>query len=85
MVPVEIEGTKGVKYVGVAVDDPYPPTHGWFYAIKGKEPQTCRELLAREVIIDGDIYPDCKVDFMDLSIFAGQWLSCNDPNTDNCP
>jgi len=33
----------------------------------------------------GDFNRDCKVDFKDLAMMTEQWLSCIDPNEDNCP
>lgn len=32
----------------------------------------------------GDINKDCKVDWQDFAIFAGDWLGCTDPEDPNC-
>ncbi len=32
----------------------------------------------------GDINRDCKVDWQDFAIFAGDWLGCTDPANPNC-
>ncbi|HBG26440.1 MAG: hypothetical protein A2Y10_10000 [Planctomycetes bacterium GWF2_41_51] len=33
----------------------------------------------------GDFNRDCKIDFKDLDMMTEQWLSCIDPNENNCP
>jgi hypothetical protein len=33
----------------------------------------------------GDLNGDCKVNYKDLDLISEQWLSCYDPNENNCP
>lgn len=46
------------------------------------EPLVCGD--AGTVYLPGDLYPDCKVDFMDLAVFAQNWLDCTDPAEEAC-
>ena len=46
----------------------------------------CNEVKEAGLRLDADIYGDgdCYVDFYDFSIFAQQWLYCNNPQDANC-
>jgi len=46
----------------------------------------CNEVKEAGFRLDADIYGDgdCYVDFYDFSIFAQQWLYCNNPQDANC-
>jgi uncharacterized repeat protein (TIGR03803 family) len=46
----------------------------------------CNEVKAAGFRLEADIHGDgdCNVDFHDFSIFASQWLSCNNPQDANC-
>jgi len=50
---------------------------------------TCADVIADGLLIDGDISgpegsPDCRVDLYDFAVFAGEWLSCNNPSDIDC-
>ncbi|MFA5293613.1 MAG: hypothetical protein WC496_11330 [Phycisphaerae bacterium] len=45
----------------------------------------CNEVYRYGFEYAGDFNKDCKVDYKDLDILSQQWLSCIDPNENNCP
>lgn len=47
-------------------------------------PNTCQGVIDAGHRLKGDLNGDCKVDFTDFSDVAAQWLSCNDPNNQDC-
>lgn len=47
-------------------------------------PDNCIEARQAGYGIDSDLNGDCKVDFKDFAIIAGQWLNCIVPNDPSC-
>jgi hypothetical protein len=47
-------------------------------------PDTCEKVWKYGLGIGSDLSRDCHVDFLDFTIFAENWLRCNDPNDPNC-
>jgi len=47
-------------------------------------PQTCADVRAMGLINYADLNEDCYVNWGDFSIFADEWLLCNDPQDPNC-
>jgi hypothetical protein len=43
------------------------------------QPKNCQEVRDRQLIWDIDLNQDCKIDFIDIALFAQQWALCNDP------
>jgi hypothetical protein len=48
------------------------------------QPKSCAEMQARGLGLLGDMDGNCKINFVDLAVFASQWRKCNDPSG-NCP
>ncbi|OHB53335.1 MAG: hypothetical protein A2Y12_19995 [Planctomycetes bacterium GWF2_42_9] len=68
------------------------PTSGWslvfgdkygFRKVFRPQPLNCYEKNDYGRGLDGDIDKDCNVNLLDLSVFASQWLKCN--NLVGCP
>jgi hypothetical protein len=47
-------------------------------------PNTCQGVIDSGYRLKGDVTGDCKVSVMDFAEVADQWLTCNDPNDQNC-
>lgn len=45
----------------------------------------CAGVAKYNLIYEGDLNDDCRVDRKDLDIFSDLWLECDDPNWRNCP
>ena len=63
------------------------PTSGWslvfgdkygFRKVFRPQPMNCYEKNDYGFGLDGDLDRDCNVNLLDLSVFASQWLKCND-------
>jgi hypothetical protein len=48
------------------------------------KPNTCQEVGYYGWSIRSDLYQDCRIDFLDYAVLAGEWQNCNDPNDPNC-
>jgi hypothetical protein len=48
------------------------------------QPKSCAEMQTRGLGLPGDMDGNCKINFVDLAIFASQWRKCNDPSG-SCP
>ena len=60
------------------------PGEGTVIELGDPEPTTCQEVWQYGYGIKADFDHDCYVNWTDLALFAGGWLSCNDPNNENC-
>jgi len=47
-------------------------------------PLTCADVWERGLGLAADLNHDCYVNWQDFSVFAGQWLQCNNPEDENC-
>lgn len=47
-------------------------------------PSSCHGVWQAGMSLAGDLNQDCRVDFLDLQIFAEQYLTCNNPDDSNC-
>ena len=47
-------------------------------------PSSCHGVWQAGMGLAGDLNQDCRIDFLDLQIFAEQYLTCNNPDDSNC-
>ncbi len=47
-------------------------------------PSTCHGVWQANMGLASDLNHDCRVDYLDLSIFADKYLNCNNPSDPNC-
>ena len=47
-------------------------------------PETCAAVLAQGYYLVGDVDDNCRVDLVDFSLFAGNWMDCIDPCDVDC-
>jgi len=50
-----------------------------------RQPDTCAERWQAGEGLLADLNQDCYVNWADFTLFADQWLACNDPQDPNCP
>ena len=48
------------------------------------DPNSCEEARLSGFGLDGDLDDDCSADYNDLSLFAVDWMQCNEPTDPNC-
>jgi hypothetical protein len=51
----------------------------------GKIPTNCAEQILSGKIMQGDLKPDCEINFADFALFAQKWLMCNNAAGVTCP
>ena len=49
------------------------------------DPSTCQDIIDIGAGLPTDLNEDCHVDLGDVSLLAGDWLRCFDPNEGSCP
>jgi hypothetical protein len=69
------KGTVNTPVLGTDEDD------GWTVVTAEPAPGTC---AGQGVYLPSDLTQDCYVNFADFAIFAGNWLTCNDPQNSAC-
>jgi len=47
-------------------------------------PETCEDVVNNGFALAADANRDCQVDIEDISVYAAQWLTCNDPARPEC-
>ena len=52
--------------------------------VEQSELVNCQDILNAGEGLAGDLSPDCIVDLRDFGVFAVQWLTCNDPQDEDC-
>jgi len=66
----------------------YSETPSGFYVdelrVSPYEPVTCEEAVGGGYAIRADLNGDCYVNWADFSVFAADWLRCNDPEDPGC-
>ncbi len=81
---VEMDGVDATFTWMERVDnDTYEATEQWSYTAPG--PTTCAEVWSMGYGLQTDLDQSCYVNWGDFSLFASQWLWCNDPlNPEQC-
>jgi len=54
------------------------------FSTLGYLPSCCHGIWQSGFGINADVNQDCYVDFLDLVVFADEWLRCNDPQSSRC-
>jgi len=52
--------------------------------IEAANPASCAEVQDWGLSLQADLNGDCYVNWQDFTLFASQWLFCNDPEDPNC-
>lgn len=55
-----------------------------WHGLPASGPTDCNQVWIGGYGLESDLNKDCKVDFVDISEFALEWLVCNDPCDLNC-
>jgi hypothetical protein len=78
---------KDVHYIKVHREAAIPDSAMFFDSFASAvaiEPNTCEEAAYYGWGLPSDLNRDCRVDFNDYVVLAGDWGQCNDPNNTAC-